>query len=113
MAGGIALGSLALMALGVTGGEGASAEVYVDNVLVDKIDLANDGIYHYEGALGSVEVEVKGGAVRVSESGCPLKLCQRRGWVKRDGEIVVCLPNRLLIAVTGGGEPSTDGVTGR
>ena len=47
------------------------------------------------GRLGPVSVEVKGGAVRVLESGCPQRICVGMGAKRRTGE---ALGSRALIA---------------
>jgi hypothetical protein len=49
-----------------------------------------------------VMLEVKSGRVRVAVSDCPLKRCIQEGWVGTPGRTIVCVPNRLVIEVTGG-----------
>ncbi|EOC99832.1 NusG domain II-containing protein [Caldisalinibacter kiritimatiensis] len=35
--------------------------------------------------------------VRVIEADCPDKLDVKQGWISKPGEVIVCLPNRLVI----------------
>ncbi len=105
--------SMAMMVPNFSEDPGGKAEVYVNNELLETINLSSAGTFIYEGALGDMTVEVKGGAIRISESGCPLQLCVKRGWIRCEGEAAVCLPNRLMVVIKGGGEPSVDEVTGR
>ncbi len=37
-----------------------------------------------------------GTKVRVRNSNCPLKICEKMGWVKPGGEII-CVPNKLVV----------------
>ncbi len=57
-------------------------------------------------------LEYKTGAIRVAEAHCPGKDCQHMGWIDQAGEQIVCLPNRLVITMTGEGAVSFDAVTG-
>ena len=52
------------------------------------------------------------GRIRVSHSDCPSQDCVRTGWVSRSGGQIVCLPNRLIITITGSDAPEADAVTG-
>lgn len=46
-------------------------------------------------------VEFKDGKVRVQYADCPDKVCVRTGWVSMPGEIIVCLPYRIIIKISG------------
>lgn len=64
------------------------------------------------GPLGETEIIVENGAVRIGSSPCPHHYCQRMGSIDRKGEILVCVPNRIVVSITGGSEQdSLDGVT--
>ena len=54
------------------------------------------------GYVGDSYLEVKDGRVRMIDSACPDKLCVKTGWISRPGESIVCLPNRVVIEITGG-----------
>ncbi len=59
-----------------------------------------------------VEVAADGRA-RVRESDCPDRVCVRTGWISRPGEVVICLPNRIVVRMEGGprgARPSLDGI---
>jgi hypothetical protein len=64
------------------------------------------------GPLGETEIIVENGAVRIGSSPCPHHYCQHMGSINRRGEILVCVPNRIVVSITGGSEQdSLDGVT--
>jgi len=48
-------------------------------------------------------IEVEHGRIRVREAGCPDQVCVNQGWIS-DGTVpIVCLPNKLVIEIKGGG----------
>ena len=50
------------------------------------------------------------GKAYISEANCPDKVCVNRGNVCCEGETIVCLPHKLVIAVSAGKVSETDGV---
>lgn len=49
---------------------------------------------------GSNTLHIENGHAWVTGSTCPDKLCERQGKISREGEMIVCLPNRLTVSVT-------------
>lgn len=49
-------------------------------------------------------VEIGDGNVRVIEASCPDELDVKQGYISLPGEIIVCLPNRLIIEIKGSSE---------
>lgn len=79
----------------------STASVKVKNEEVLNIDLAKDGEYSVEGTLGSVNIEVKDGAVRVSQENSPHHYCSLQGYVSDPNVPIVCLPNETVITISG------------
>lgn len=52
------------------------------------------------------------GRIRVTWSDCPSQDCVHTGWADRAGAQIICLPNRLIISLTGSEELPFDAVTG-
>lgn len=46
-------------------------------------------------------IEIGDGKVRVIEADCPDKLDVKQGYIERPGEVIVCLPNKLVIEIKG------------
>ena len=86
---------------------GSEAFVYIDSVRTTVISLAQDGVYHL---TDSVVAEVSGGELRILRSGCPDQLCVRSSPIGRAGEILVCLPNRVLIRVVSSANQEVDAI---
>jgi hypothetical protein len=56
------------------------------------------------GPLGDTVVEIRGGRARVLSSPCQNQTCVAAGSIHTHGQWVACLPNQVLVSVTGRGE---------
>ena len=77
------------------------AEIWLDGVLVETVDLSSLTEEREISVGEHVTVLVSPGKVRIKHSDCPDKLCVRQGWVQYDGESIVCLPHKLVVTVRG------------
>lgn len=50
--------------------------------------------------------EIKNGKVSMISAQCPDQLCRRQGPIHRQGETIVCLPNKVVLEIKGSGEPA-------
>ena len=73
--------------------------------------LESDRTIEIEGPLGITVVVIEDGAVRVPSSPCREKTCVKSGPVNKPGRWIACLPNRVIIAITGRSEQELDGLT--
>jgi len=90
------------------------AQLYVDGVLVESIDLSA-AAERYTFIVGSSDfnqIEVERGRIRISDANCPDRTCVRQGWVSGGTIPIVCLPHRLVIEFEGGAAPEVDAVVG-
>lgn len=46
-------------------------------------------------------LEIGDGKVRVIEADCPDQLDVKQGYISKPGEVIVCLPNKLVIEIMG------------
>ena len=83
------------------GGRPARAEVEAAGNIVAALDLAREGVSEVKGPLGVTRIEVRGGRVRVLSSPCPRQACRHGGWIGAAGEMIVCLPNQIVIRLPG------------
>ena len=105
-----------LLILGITGvlivkyglKSGNTADIYIDDKLVQTIDMSVDDEYIFQTDKGSNTVEVRNGAVSMKSADCPDKVCVRMGTKNRNGETITCLPHKLVIEVHGGQEQEVD-----
>lgn len=111
----IAAAGALLYAFRPSAGNFLTATVVLDHETVAEFDLnslTGPVTLDVPGAPYPITVEADHGRIRVAHSDCPSQDCVHTGWVSRSGGQIVCLPNRLVISVTGSGAPAVDGVTG-
>ena len=110
----LAAAAAILFAFRPKSGNYLTARIVLDNELVAELPLSalsETVTLDVPGARYPITVEAENGRVRVSHSECPSQDCVHTGWVSRSGGQIICLPNRLVITVTGGGADA-DAVTG-
>jgi len=97
------------------GGGKTYAVIEVNGRPYQKISLGQDGPelqVKVPGVLGESIVEIDKDKVRMLYSPCPDKDCERQGWASRPGQMLVCLPNRVVVKIESSGEQSElDGVS--
>ena len=86
----------------LSGEAGEWAVVRIDGEEVGRYSLLCDGEYELNG--GTNTLVISGGEAYVSEADCPDRVCVRTGHVSRNGERIICLPNKLEVKIVGGGE---------
>jgi len=73
-----------------------------DGSIVKDIPLKDNGEYLIKSKEGELTFIIQSQEVKVIESTCPDKLCIKQGWISKQGESIICLPNRISITITGG-----------
>lgn len=68
--------------------------IYLPQAADEVISLAEYG--------KEVQLEVKNHRIAFISSDCPDKVCIHNGWLSREGEQAVCLPNRVSVTLTDG-----------
>ncbi|MFC1567673.1 NusG domain II-containing protein [Pseudomonadota bacterium] len=82
----------------------AMVEIYHDEVLLAQYPFPEPGkIIHFEaeGELGISEIIIDSEGVHFSSSPCRTQYCISNGRHSEGGEIIACVPNRILIAIKG------------
>lgn len=76
--------------------------IEVDGKLVEKFRLSEiepGKIIAIKGPLGSSLIEFGQAKVRMKESPCPDGICESWGWISELGQIIVCMPNKVVIRI--------------
>lgn len=86
------------------------AYIYSNNKLVkeyvltdnfkDEITIKTDNGYN--------TLHIENGEIWIHDASCPDKLCIYQGKISGDSEIIVCLPNKLLVKIQGNDEKKID-----
>jgi hypothetical protein len=86
------------------------AEISVEGKLLHTIDL-NQVKQSYTIKLPHNTVLVEHGQISMQDADCPDQLCVKQGVIKNSAFPIVCLPNKVIIRITGKSE--VDAVAGR
>ncbi len=78
----------------------AVAIVTVGNRQTATLSLATASDFAIQGALGEMTLRVANRRIRILRSSCPHQVCVRQGEVYRPGQMLVCVPNRVVVFVT-------------
>jgi len=83
----------------------AVAEIYHDQLLLATYPLPQSGESSHsvivQGELGETEIVLDEQGVRMKSSPCSSQHCVLSGAHKHAGEIIACVPNRILVTVRG------------
>jgi hypothetical protein len=75
--------------------------VTVDGRTVATLDLHKNIDVVIDGYGGTDHLIIKDGYSSITEASCPDKVCVRTGKIHRSGELIVCLPNRVVVTIEG------------
>ncbi|MDR2625348.1 MAG: NusG domain II-containing protein [Zoogloeaceae bacterium] len=87
------------------GGAGEKLVIRQEGALFLEVDLQTPREIRVPGPLGETRIVVEKGRARVVADPGPRQYCVRQGWLSRAGEIAICAPNRVSLAVTGKNAP--------
>ena len=85
--------------------KGVIARIIQDGKVLYEIQLnevPGPQTYHVNGENGYNTVLVQQGHVRMMEASCPDQVCVNQGWISNSALPIVCLPNKVIIEITGG-----------
>ena len=94
--------------------KGSYVKVLVNGEITHSFPLSENTKYIINGFNGGVNtLVIKDGYACIKDSSCPDHLCEDMGRISKTGQSVICLPNRVVIEITGdGGENEYDAVVG-
>lgn len=70
---------------------------YKEDTILE-FDVSKNDTYEFEGAYGTMHLEVKDEKFRVYDVECPNHNCEQMGWIEKDALLpIVCLPNQIQI----------------
>lgn len=91
----------ALLVLLAPGAPGRTVIVERDGQVIFTAPLDRDRTFAVTGPLGVTRLAIRHGSVRVASSPCPHQVCVGMGAIDRVGQLLACVPNRLLIRIRG------------
>ncbi|NLX91172.1 MAG: NusG domain II-containing protein [Firmicutes bacterium] len=100
-------------------GEQKYISIFVNNNFVKEISFDDQTMSTVQFPYGKNDeyiatLEISRGRVRLlplPEDHCPRGICSHTGWISRDYESIVCIPNRIMISFSGEEAQEFDGIT--
>jgi hypothetical protein len=65
------------------------------------LSLNQERTLDIRGPLGNSRIVIHQGQVRFEHSPCTNQYCVHQGWLKRAGQVAICLPNRVSLELLG------------
>ena len=90
---------------------GRFVQIETDGHVLRVVDLAAEQIIEVSGPLGLTIVEIRDRAVFITASPCRDKICVHSGRLHVTGQLLACLPNKVVIRLIGADEHEYDAVT--
>ena len=84
--------------------------IYKDDVVIWTLPIQKDRTIQLEPFGVSMVVEIRDQKVRVLSSSCHQQICVRKGWTGQVHNPIICIPNKIIINVTGA-DPVYDVIT--
>ncbi len=107
----VVTGLLILLFVLLTGQNGKSVEVSVDGKTVGIYDLNTDRKVEIQGLNGKNYLVIENGEAYMEKAECPDGLCVNMGKISRQGQSVICLPNKVVVKIVGNeAEESSDDI---
>ena len=95
----LVLSAISYFAFSAGRDNGGWAVVTVDGDEAARYSLAENGTYALNG--GSNTLVIRDGFAWMSEANCPDHVCMDMGKIQYEGQVIVCLPNRLVVSIEG------------
>ncbi|MBW2503080.1 MAG: NusG domain II-containing protein [Deltaproteobacteria bacterium] len=87
---------------------GQRVMVSVSDRLVYLGSLDKEDMVELSGPVGKTVLTVDHQGARITAAPCPLKVCMTMGPAVQQGDILTCVPNRVLVEIEGGASQPAD-----
>lgn len=85
---------------------GACAVVRIDGEEAARYPMSKNGSFPLNGGTNTLVIE--NGYAWMTDSECPDKICEHMGKIHMNGQLIVCLPNGVIVTVEGGEDSGVD-----
>lgn len=90
---------------------GDKVVVKVNGKVVKELPLNQETTLKINGVNGGTNILIiKGGHAFITDASCPDKLCVKHKQIQYNGELIVCLPNRVTVEVKSKKKSEVDAV---
>lgn len=96
------IGSIAAVVIMNRSGSGSQTAVINCGDVRHELALDEDGLFSFDGI--DAVFEVRNGKIRLTHASCPDKICEKTGYIGSSGQSIICVPNKITVAVVGSDE---------
>ncbi|MCC8129458.1 MAG: NusG domain II-containing protein [Clostridiales bacterium] len=108
---GLALTAFVLLSRMSSQSDALTVTIRQDGEVVATLSLDEDAVYTVQGEDDAVNrVVIEDGAVFMEEASCPDRLCVKQGKIRYAGGSLICLPNGVVVEITGQDDLELDAV---
>ena len=83
------------------GERAAKLRIRQGDAIYATLSLDQERTLDIHGPLGNSRIVIHQGQVRFEHSPCPNQYCVHQGWLKRAGQVAICLPNQVSLELLG------------
>ncbi len=92
---------------------GDSVRIEVNGEIAALLPLDENTVYDIETEKGITNVlEISDGSAKMIWADCPDQICVSHKSISKNGEAIICLPNRVVVTVVSNSNNGIDGVAG-
>lgn len=84
-------------------------EIQIDGKVTKTLSLDKDRAFKINGGTNTVQIE--NGKVKMAAADCPDQICVHQKAISRNGESIICLPNKIVLKIVSDEESELDAVT--
>lgn len=83
--------------------QGGQVQITIDGTVYGTYSLGKEQEIQIPDASGATTnvLLIKDGKAKMIEANCPDKLCEYQNAISKSGESIICLPNKVVVTVTG------------
>lgn len=86
-------------------GPAAKVQISVADKVYATYSLNQQREVHVRGPLGEAVVQIAKGRARFAKSPCTSQYCVHQGWLSKAGQVAICIPNQISLALVGDAPP--------
>ena len=90
---------------------GTEVEIRAGNKIVGTYPLDQDRTIEVQGPLGITVVKIENGRASIISSPCPHQICVNMGSFGKEGGVIVCVPNEVVVRIGNGRTDGLDAVS--
>jgi hypothetical protein len=90
---------------------GKTVQIETNGNVYKVVSLSTNQTLAVSGPLGNTLVTIHQGEVHVADSPCRAKICVNTGNILHVGQLIVCVPNKVVVRIIGEEASSYDAVT--